>query len=151
MTKYVATSYTRASLDPNNPAFQHPPKPIGPVYAAEQAQQLSTEKNWVMAADGAGMRRAVASPLPVRVLGLTPIRSLLEQNAVVIAAEGGGIPVARGVGGVDGLSGVDAVIDKDLCSGLLARELQADYLVIATDVEAVFSTGASPISGRWAR
>ena len=87
--------------------------------------------------DGAGFRRVVASPQPLRVLGLNAIRWLLEHDAVVIAAGGGGIPVARGADG-HSLQGVDAVIDKDLCSGLLARELQADVLVIVTDVASVF-------------
>ena len=90
-----------------------------------------------MAADGAGFRRVVASPQPQRVLGLDPIRWLLEHQALVIAAGGGGIPVAVGDDGRT-RHGVDAVIDKDLCSGLLARELNADCLVIATDVDAVY-------------
>ena len=143
-SRTVCTLLTRVEVDPNAPAFKHPTKPIGPVYTAAQAQQVSAEKNWAMAADGAGMRRVVASPLPLRVLGLDPIRWLLLHNAVVIAAGGGGIPVARDISGVKGLSGVDAVIDKDLCSSLLARELQADCLVIATDVEAVYVDWGQP-------
>lgn len=143
-SRSVCTLLTRVEVDPNDPAFTHPTKPIGPVYTAAQAQQVSAEKNWAMAADGTGMRRVVASPLPLRVLGLAPIRWLLAHHAVVIAAGGGGIPVARNVGGTEGLSGVDAVIDKDLCSGLLARELQVDCLVIATDVQAVYLDWGQP-------
>lgn len=143
-SRTVCTLLTRVEVDPNDPAFKHPTKPIGPVYTATQAQQVSTEKSWAMAPDGTGMRRVVASPLPLRVLGLAPICLLLAHHAVVIAAGGGGIPVARDVGDVKGLSGVDAVIDKDLCSGLLARELQVDCLVIATDVEAVYVDWGQP-------
>lgn len=96
-----------------------------------------------MAADGAGFRRVVPSPQPQRVLGLAPIRWLLDHQALVIAAGGGGIPVAVGD---DGRSrhGVEAVIDKDLCSGLLARELDADCLVIATDVDAAYLDWGRP-------
>lgn len=96
-----------------------------------------------MAPDGRAFRRVVASPQPVRVLGLQAIRWLLERGTLVIAAGGGGIPVARYKGTKD-LQGVEAVIDKDLCSSLLARELQADLLVIATDVSAVFLDGGKP-------
>jgi carbamate kinase len=143
-SRTVCTLLTRVEVDPDDPAFKHPTKPIGPVYTATQAQQVSAKENWTMAPDGAGMRRVVASPLPLRVLGLAPIRWLLAHNAVVIAAGGGGIPVARNIGATAGLSGVDAVIDKDLCSGLLARELQVDCLVIATDVDAVYVDWGQP-------
>ena len=143
-SRSVCTLLTRVEVDRHDPAFQHPTKPIGPVYTPTQAQQVAAEKNWVMAPDGAGMRRVVASPLPLRVLGLAPIRWLLAHHAVVTAAGGGGIPVARDVEGVERLSGVEAVIDKDLCSGLLARELQADCLLIATDVDAVYIDWGQP-------
>ncbi len=95
---------------------------------------------WTMAADGAAFRRVVASPQPPHVLGLQAIRWLLQHGALVIAAVGGGIPVARAGNGSDSqpLHGVAAVIDKDLCTSLLPRELQADVLVIATDVQAVY-------------
>ena len=135
--KVVVTLLTRVEVKLDDPAFAKPTKPIGPVYSREEADRVAAEKHWVMAADGAGFRRVVASPQPQRVLGLAPIRWLLAQGALVIAAGGGGIPVALAE---DGRSrhGVDAVIDKDLCSGLLARELDADCLVIATDVDAVY-------------
>ena len=135
--KVVVTLLTRVEVDLADPAFAKPSKPIGPVYSHEEADRVAAEKAWVMAADGAGFRRVVASPQPQRVLGLDPIRWLLDHRALVIAAGGGGIPVAVAD---DGRSrhGVEAVIDKDLCSGLLARELNADCLIIATDVDAVY-------------
>ena len=133
----VATLLTRVEVDPNDGAFKHPSKPIGPVYTQGEALRIAADKHWTTAPDGTGFRRVVASPQPLRVLGLDPIRWLLGHGALVIAVGGGGIPVARGADGRS-LHGVDAVIDKDLCSGLLARELEADCLVIATDVEAVY-------------
>ena len=142
-TRSITTLLTRVEVDPQDPAFSHPTKPIGPVYTALQAEALAADKGWAMAADGKGMRRVVASPPPLRVLGLDAIRWLLEHDALVIAAGGGGIPVARGADG-HSLQGVEAVIDKDLCSSLLARELQADCLVIATDVAAVYLDWGQP-------
>jgi carbamate kinase len=144
-TRTVTTLITRVEVDLQDPAFQHPTKPIGPVYTKADAERVAADKDWVMAADGDAFRRVVASPLPVRVLGLQAIRWLLEHGALVIAAGGGGIPVARtGESGEQGLQGVSAVIDKDLCTSLLARELQADVLVIATDVSAVFLDWGQP-------
>lgn len=136
----VTTLITRVEVDPQDPAFAHPTKPIGPVYSRTESERVAAQKGWVMAADGDAFRRVVASPQPLRVLGLQSIRCLLEHGALVIAAGGGGIPVARSGDGNDlpGLHGVAAVIDKDLCTSLLARELQADVLVIATDVAAVY-------------
>jgi carbamate kinase len=133
----VTTLLTRVEVDPNDPAFTHPTKPIGPVYTLQESQQVAAAKHWVMAPEGNTFRRVVASPQPLRVLGLDPIRWLLQQGALVIAAGGGGIPVVRGADGRS-LHGVEAVIDKDLCSGLLARELEADCLVIVPDVAAVY-------------
>ncbi len=139
-TRAVTMLITRVEVDPRDPAFQHPSKPIGPVYSKAESERVAAAKGWVMAADGDAFRRVVASPLPLRVLGLQAIRWLLEHGALVIAAGGGGIPVARANHGSDShaLHGVSAVIDKDLCTGLLARALQADLLVIATDVPAVY-------------
>jgi carbamate kinase len=139
----VATILTRVEVDPADPAFTHPSKPIGPVYMQAEAERVGAARHWSMAADGAGYRRVVASPQPLRVVGLDPIKWLLEHGAVVIAVGGGGIPVARnGSGGA--LHGVEAVIDKDLSSAVLARELQADCLVIATDVPAVYLDWGAP-------
>lgn len=135
--RVVATLLTRVEVDPRDPAFLHPTKPIGPVYAQAQAQRMADAKGWKMVADGSGLRRVVASPQPLRLLSLAPIRCLLADGALVIAAGGGGIPVARSEDG-HSMHGVDAVIDKDLCSSLLARQLQVDCLVIVTDVAAAY-------------
>lgn len=135
--RVVATLLTRVEVDPSDPAFLHPTKPIGPVYARAQAQRMADAKGWKMVADGSGLRRVVASPQPLRLLSLAPIRCLLADGALVIAAGGGGIPVARSEDG-HSMHGVDAVIDKDLCSSLLARQLQVDCLVIVTDVAAAY-------------
>ncbi len=141
--RVVATLLTRVEVRADDPAFKVPTKPIGPVYTQAESERVAEQKKWAMAADGGGFRRVVASPKPVAVLGLDPIRWLLERGALVIAAGGGGIPVARGDDGHT-LHGVDAVIDKDLCSGLLARELHAECLIIATDVKAVFLDWGTP-------
>ena len=137
----VATLITRVEVDLNDPAFAHPSKPIGPLYSREAAQALAETYGWQVAPDASShpalWRRVVASPAPQRVLNLESIRQLLQQRTVVIAAGGGGITVAGGVG-------VEAVIDKDLCAALLARELQADCLVIATDVDAVYMEWGTP-------
>lgn len=136
-TRAITTLITRVEVDAQDPAFGHPSKPIGPIYTQVESERVAAAKGWNMAADGASFRRVVASPQPLRVLGIQAIRWLLEHGALVIAAGGGGIPVARNGEGND-LHGVEAVIDKDLCSSLLARELHADVLVIATDVPAVY-------------
>lgn len=139
----VTTLVTRVEVNADDPAFKHPTKPIGPMYTRAQAQLLAKEKGWRVAPDGAGFRRVVASPQPLKVIGLQAIKWLLAHDAIVIAAGGGGIPVARNSAitakGTSGaLHGVEAVIDKDLCSGLLAAALDVDCLLIATDVAAVF-------------
>ena len=139
----VATLLSRVEVDFHDPAFERPTKPIGPVYTKDQANRVAAAKHWPMVPDGKGFRRVVASPKPLRVFGLDPIRWLLERGTLVIAVGGGGIPVARGPDGRT-LHGVDAVIDKDLCSGLLARDLDADCLIIATDVAAVYLKWGQP-------
>jgi carbamate kinase len=136
-SRAVASLLTRVEVDPQDPAFQAPAKPIGPVYTRPQADDLVRQRQWAMAPDGAGWRRVVPSPRPVRVPGLGVIRSLLDQGVLVIAAGGGGIPVVPRPGG-GGMQGVEAVIDKDLCSALIATDLQVDCLIIATDVDAVY-------------
>ena len=139
----IATLLTRIRVSLDDPAFGAPTKPIGPVYGADEAVRIGREKGWAMAADGPGFRRVVASPAPLQVLGLPPIEWLLARGALVIAAGGGGIPVAAPADCFR-LHGVDAVIDKDACSSLLARELGADLLVIATDVDAVYQDFGLP-------
>ncbi len=142
-SRAVTTLLTRVEVDPQDPAFANPTKFIGPVYTQDEAQRAAAAGHWKVAQDGTGYRRVVASPQPLRVVGLDPVRWLLAHGALVIAAGGGGIPVARNAEGT-GLHGVNAVIDKDLCSGLLAQDLQADCLVIATDVEAVYLDWGQP-------
>ena len=143
VSRVVTTLLTRVEVDPKDPAFKKPSKPIGPVYTQAEAQRIAADKHWSLAPDGDGVRRVVPSPQPMRVLGMDPIRWLLERGALVIAAGGGGIPVARGANGRS-LHGVEAVIDKDLCSCVLALELEADCLVIATDVDAVYLDWGKP-------
>ncbi len=142
-SRTVATLLTRVEVDLHDPAFAKPSKPIGPMYTEAQATSLAQQRNWVVGPDGTGFRRLVASPEPKCILGLEPIRWLIERGALVIAAGGGGIPVARAV---DGRThhGVEAVIDKDTCSSLLARKLGADCFVIATDVAAVSLDWGTP-------
>jgi carbamate kinase len=139
-----ATLLTRVEVDPLDPAFLQPTKPIGPVYSAEQARTVRAEHRWSMVAEasGNGLRRVVPSPLPVAILGIGPIRLLVEAGVCVICAGGGGIPVVRGPGGR--MEGVEAVIDKDRTATLLARALEADILLMLTDVEAVFRNWGTP-------
>jgi carbamate kinase len=140
--KPFATLLTQVEVDGNDPAFQHPSKPIGPVYSKEEALRLAEEKGWSIAADGDKFRRVVASPKPKRIFEIRPIKWLLEKDCIVICAGGGGIPTMYGKDGT--LQGVEAVIDKDLCSALLAQQLESDLLVIATDVEAAFIDWGKP-------
>ncbi|RBH56231.1 MULTISPECIES: carbamate kinase [Pseudomonas] len=131
-----ATLLTQVEVDPEDPAFQHPSKPIGPVYSKAEAERLAAEKGWSIAPDGDKFRRVVASPKPKRIFEIRPIKWLLDKGSIVICAGGGGIPTMYGEDGK--LKGIEAVIDKDLCSALLAEQLEADLLVIATDVNAAF-------------
>ena len=131
-----ATLLTQVEVDANDPAFAQPSKPIGPVYSCEEAERLAAAKGWSIAADGDHFRRVVASPRPKRIFEIRPIRWLLEKGAVVICAGGGGIPTVYDQ--ERKLHGIEAVIDKDLCSALLAEQLEADLLVIATDVDGAY-------------
>ena len=137
-----ATILTQVEVDQADPAFLHPTKPIGPVYSKDEAEQLAAEKGWRIAPDGDKFRRVVASPRPKRIFEIRPIKWLLEHGSVVICAGGGGIPTCYDENGK--LHGVEAVIDKDLCSSLLAQELEADLLVIATDVDAAYIDYGKP-------
>jgi len=137
-----ATLLTQIEVDPADPAFTHPTKPIGPVYDAAQAERVARERGWSIARDGAHLRRVVASPQPRQILELGVIKMLVAQGVVVICAGGGGIPVVRRHDG--SLIGVEAVIDKDAASALLARELQADALLMLTDVDAVYLDWGRP-------
>jgi len=132
----LATLLTMIEVDPADPAFTDPTKFIGPIYLEEEAERLAAERGWTVKQDGNAWRRVVPSPKPRRIFELLPIRSLVEHGVVVICAGGGGIPTVLDEHGV--LHGVEGVIDKDLAASLLARELEADLLVIATDVDGVY-------------
>jgi len=145
--KRLATLLTQIEVDPADPAFQDPTKPIGPVYGEDEAKQLADERGWTFKPDGDSMRRVVPSPQPQRVFGVETIEWLLERDCVVICAGGGGIPVAyvdEPVPAGRRLVGVEAVIDKDLASALLAADLKADVLAIVTDVDAVYRGWGTP-------
>jgi carbamate kinase len=132
----VACLLTHVVVAEDDPAFSEPTKPIGPFYNEARAQELERDRGWKIVHDsGRGWRRVVPSPLPLEVVELESIRSLLRGGAIAVACGGGGIPVARRDGR---LVGLDAVIDKDRASSLLARELDADRLVILTEVPAVY-------------
>jgi carbamate kinase len=139
-----ATILTMVEVDPNDPAFQNPTKFVGPVYEQDEADRLAGEKNWVFKQDGNKWRRVVPSPLPKRIFEIRPIQWLLEKGTVVICAGGGGIPTMYLPDGTRTLVGVEAVIDKDLASELLACQLDADLFVIATDVDGVYLDWGKP-------
>lgn len=137
-----ATILSMVEVDPEDPAFENPTKPIGPVYKEEEARRLAEEKGWIIAPDGDGFRRVVPSPLPKRIFQIRPVKWLLEKGCIVICAGGGGIPTMYGPNGT--LQGVEAVVDKDRASALLARELEADLFIMATDADAVYVDWGKP-------
>ena len=141
-----ATILTMIEVDADDPDFAHPTKPIGPVYDKATAERLAAEHDWSIAPDGDKYRRVVASPKPQRIFEIRPIRMLVEQGVIVICAGGGGIPTMYGKDGK--LLGVQAVIDKDLAAALLAEQLEADLLVIATDVDGVYTGWGTPQQAR---
>ena len=145
--KRIATLLTQIEVDRADPAFGEPTKPIGPLYTDEEAAALASEKGWEFKRDGTSMRRVVASPEPKRIFGVEPIEWMLRNDCVVICAGGGGIPVMYAEEPVPAgrrLVGVEAVIDKDLASALLASDLGADVLAIVTDVDAVYTGWGTP-------
>jgi len=140
----VATLLTMITVDPADPAFAHPTKFVGPVYPKEAADKLAAEKDWTFRQDGSAWRRVVPSPEPRQILEIQPITWLLERGAVVICAGGGGIPTVNPSSAPGALRGVEAVIDKDLASELLAEDVHADLLVMATDVDGVYLEWGTP-------
>ncbi|MDT8358567.1 MAG: carbamate kinase [Methanomicrobiaceae archaeon] len=140
----LATILTMVEVDPGDPAFSHPSKFVGPVYKKREAERIAEEKGWDFKEDGAYWRRVVPSPRPKRIFEIRPIRWLLEKGVVVICAGGGGIPTSFHSRESEVLEGVEAVIDKDLASALLARELGADLFIMATDVEGVYLDWGTP-------
>jgi len=139
-----ATILTMVEVDPDDPGFTNPTKFVGPVYEKPEADRIAAEKGWMFRQDGAKWRRVVASPLPQRIFEIRPIKWLLDQGTIVICAGGGGIPTMYQPGADRKLVGVEAVIDKDLCSELLARELEADLFVMLTDADAVYLDWGKP-------
>lgn len=134
---HCATLLSRVEVAADDPAFETPTKPIGPVYTAAEAAQAAQEHSWKMVSEASGgSRRVVPSPHPIKILGLEAIKVLLGAGHTVICAGGGGIPVMRNADGE--MTGVEAVIDKDRTTALLALGLDADALLLLTDVAAVF-------------
>ncbi len=132
----IASILTMVEIDPEDPAFSNPTKPIGPIYDEKEARDLAKLKGWNIKPDGDYWRRVVPSPEPHRIFQLRPIHWLLEKGTVVICAGGGGIPTSYKDNGK--LEGVEVVIDKDRASSLLAFELEADLLIMATDTDGVY-------------
>jgi carbamate kinase len=139
-----ATMLTMVEVDPDDPGFRNPTKFVGPVYEKADADRIGAQKGWVFKQDGDKWRRVVASPQPKRIFEIRPIRWLLERGTVVVCAGGGGIPTMYEPGANRKLVGVEAVVDKDACSELLAREVGADLFIMATDAEAVFLDWGTP-------
>lgn len=134
---YVVTMITQVLVDKNDPAFKHPTKPVGPFLSAAEARRMARERGWsVMEDAGRGWRRVVPSPRPLKVIQRYMIRDLARQGNIVIALGGGGIPVVKDEN--DDYIGVEAVIDKDLASANLAKEIHADIFAIVTEVPNVY-------------
>jgi carbamate kinase len=140
----LATVLTMIEVDPDDPGFADPTKFVGPVYGDEEAAKLAAAKGWVFKRDGERMRRVVPSPAPRRIFEIRPIRWLLDKGVLVICTGGGGIPTMWVPDEERTLAGVEAVIDKDLASELLAREVGADLFVMATDVDGVYDGWGTP-------
>jgi carbamate kinase len=132
----VATLLTQIEVDHDDVAFNNPSKPIGPLYTETEAAAMTAKYGWTMMADGPHFRRAIASPRPKRIIEISTIRTIIESGVTLICGGGGGIPVVKYVGGKQ--LGIEAVIDKDHASGLLAREIKADALLLLTDVDGVY-------------
>ena len=138
----VAALLTRIAVDPADPAFASPAKPIGPLYDKVQSEGLAATHGWTMMADGERFRRAVASPRPLRIFELDTIRRLAEAGTLVVCAGGGGIPVAMSEDG--SCRGIEAIIDKDHASRLLALEMKAEALLLLTDVDGLYAGWGGP-------
>ena len=144
----AVTVLTQVVVDRDDPAFGAPSKPIGPVYTEEQARRLARERGWAVARDGDHFRRVVPSPEPLRIVEIAAIRMLVDAGAIVVCTGGGGIPVVTNGAGAGTLRGVEAVIDKDLAAELLARSLDAEFLLMLTDVEGVMRDWGTPGAAR---
>lgn len=142
----VATLLTQVKVDVRDAAFSHPTKPIGPSYEAPVAERLAEERGWQIAKDSGKWRRVVASPKPREIMESEIISFLIAREVIVICAGGGGIPVVEREDG--SLIGVEAVVDKDFASSLLARQLGADMLLLLTDVDGVYTKFGTPAARR---
>jgi carbamate kinase len=140
--KPLASLLTMVEVDPGDPAFSDPTKPIGQLYSAEEAATLAQDRGWTFKPDGSSMRRVVPSPLPKKIIEDGPIDWLIDRGCVVICAGGGGIPIAFKPDGH--MVGVEAVIDKDRASCLLASDIKADMLIMATDAVGAFVGWGTP-------
>lgn len=138
----IATVLTQIQVNPKDPAFQKPSKPVGPVYSKEEADKIAAEKGWTMAPDNDKYRRVVASPKPVNIFGLEPLKTLIDHKYIVVCGGGGGIPTWLDDKGKQ--HGAEAVIDKDLATALLATLIDADLFVIATDVDGAYLDWGKP-------
>jgi carbamate kinase len=138
----IAVVVTRTVVRADDPAFGNPTKPVGPIYDEATAREQAAARGWNIAPDGKSWRRVVPSPLPLRIVESAAIRSLVESGVLVVASGGGGIPVVEREGGR--LDGVEAVIDKDLAAVVLARSVNADGLVLLSDVDAVYRRWGTP-------
>ena len=132
--RQVAAVLTQVRVDPDDPAFDAPDKPVGPIYPRSEARRLAAERGWTVGPDGDAWRRLVPSPRPLEVLEAPTLRTLVEAGTLVVCGGGGGIPVAASEGR---MVGVEAVVDKDATAVLLARALDAEGLVLLTDVPGV--------------
>jgi carbamate kinase len=140
--KHAACLVSQTRVDADDPAFAHPTKFVGPVYEEKRARDLAAEQGWVVARDGETWRRVVPSPEPLEIVELPLIRQLVDSGALVVCAGGGGIPVVADASGA--LRGVEAVVDKDLTAALLATAVDADALLLLTDVDAVIDGFGTP-------
>lgn len=140
--RLFAALLTQVRVDPRDPAFGTPTKPIGPVYDEATARRLAAERGWRIAPDNDRWRRVVASPKPLSIVEAEVLSFLVARGVVVICAGGGGIPVVERADG--SLAGIEAVVDKDFASSLLARQLGADLLLMLTDVDAVYADWGLP-------
>jgi carbamate kinase len=141
----IVSILTQTLVDPNDPAFGTPTKPIGPVYDEAAARRLASDRGWTIQPDGAAFRRVVASPAPLAILEEGAIRLLLDHGVIVVCAGGGGVPVVRDG---PGYRGVEAVVDKDRTSAVLAAALGMDALLILTDVDGVYADWGRPEAKR---
>lgn len=141
-TRTIAVVLSRTVVDPADPAFGEPSKPVGPMYDDAMARALAAEHGWTIALDGSGWRRVVPSPQPLEIVEAASIRTLADAGTIVIASGGGGIPVRRTSSGA--LVGVEAVVDKDLAAVVLAVSVDADALLLLTDVPAAHLGWGAP-------